>query len=104
MKNTENKYWYAEQTSDAYSRLLTADVYTRQDDEHIATIELMYHYNPINDYESWTVENAEWSKELTIEEADNVISELTYGASDHFHEFAYQCYHFNPLDESDWCV
>lgn len=104
MKNTENKYWYAEQSSDAYSRLLTVDVYTRQDDEHIATIELMYHYNPINDYESWTVETAEWSKELTIAEADNVIQELTHGASDHFHEFAYQCYHFNPLDESDWCV
>jgi len=65
---------------------------------------LMYHYNPINDNESWTVETAEWSKELTISEAEDVIAELTHGASDHFHEFAYQCYHFNPHEEDTWFV
>ena len=104
MKNTENKYWYAEKNSDAYTHILTVDVYNRWDDEHIATIDLMYHYNPINDNESWTVETAEWSKELTIAEAEDVIAELTHGASDHFHEFAYQCYHFNPHEEGTWFV
>lgn len=104
MKNTPSKYWYAEQGADAYSRTITVDVYTTQDDEHLATIELMYHYNPMNDNESWTIESAYWSKELLISEADNVMSELTYGASDHFHEFAHECYHFNPFDESSWCV
>lgn len=104
MTNTENKYWFSEQSNDAYSRILTADVYSRYDDEHVATIDIMYHFNPIDENESWTIESAEWSKELTIAEAENVFAELTHGASDHFHEFAYQCYHFDPFDEDNWFI
>jgi len=104
MTNTENKYWFSEQSNDAYSRILTADVYSREDDEHVATIDIMYHFNPIDENESWTIESAEWSKELTIAEAENVFAELTNGASDHFNEFAYQCYHFDPFDEDSWFI
>jgi hypothetical protein len=31
MKNTENKFWFAEKNSDAYTHILTVDVYNRWD-------------------------------------------------------------------------
>jgi hypothetical protein len=66
MKNMENKYWFAEESSNASANSIIVDVYTRQDDEHIGTIQLIYSFDKRNNYEDWKIDTTEWHKDLTL--------------------------------------
>ena len=96
MKNMENKYWFAEESSNASANSIIVDVYTRQDDEHIGTIKLNYTFDKRNNYEEWNIESTEWHKDLTIEECDEAMQELLDSATENFHEFAFECYNYDP--------
>jgi hypothetical protein len=105
MKNTENKYWFSELSSDIATNTILVEVYTRQDDEKIGEIELIYNYDKNNNYEEWTIESAEWDKELTLKECDDAMQELIDNATENFHEFAFECYHYDPRDdEFSWFI
>jgi hypothetical protein len=106
MKNMENKYWFAEESSNASANSIIVDVYTRQDDEHIGTIQLIYSFDKRNNYEEWTIESTEWIKDLTLEECDEAMQELLDSATENFHEFAFECYNYDPREDDDewWCV
>lgn len=102
MKNTENKFWFAEQSSNASANTIIVDVFNRYDDEHIGTIELIYNYDKNNNNETWTIESAEWQQNLTLEQCDEAMQELTDNATENFHEFCYECYNYDPRDDEDW--
>jgi len=105
MKNMENKYWFAEESSNASANSIIVDVYTRQDDEHIGTIQLIYSFDKRNNYEDWKIDTTEWHKDLTLKECDEAMQELIDSATENFHEFAFECYHYDPRDdEFGWFI
>ncbi len=105
MKNTENKYWFTELSSDIATHTIIVEVYTRHDDEKIGEIELIYNYDKNNNYEEWTIESTEWDKELTLKECDDAMQELVDNATENFHEFAFECFHYDPRDdEFGWFI
>ena len=105
MKNTENKYWFAEESCNPSANSIFVEVYTRQDDEHISTIELIYSFDKRNNYEEWKINKAEWHKDLTLKECDEAMQELVDNATENFHEFCYECYNYDPRDDDEWwCV
>jgi len=103
MKNTENKYWFADVSQSISSRLIEVECYTLQDDEKVATIELKYNYN--EDAEEWQVESTQFHTNPTIKEIGELIEELLRRANDLFHEFCHECYVYNGWDDEDsWFV
>jgi len=54
---------------------------------------------------TWTIESAEWDKKLTLKECDDAMQELVDNATENFHEFAFECYHYDPRDdEFGWFI
>jgi hypothetical protein len=104
--NMENKYWFSEESSNASANSIIVDVFNRYDDEHIGTIKLNYSYDKNNNYEEWTIESTEWHQDLTLQECDEAMQELLDNATDNFHEFAFECYNYDPREDDDewWCV
>lgn len=105
MKSTENKYWFDEVASNASANSIIVDVYTLQDDEHIGTIQLNYNFDKRNNYEEWKIDTTEWHKDLTLKECDEAMQELVDNASENFHEFAFECFNYDPRDDDEWwCI
>jgi hypothetical protein len=102
MKNTENKYWFTDISQDISEQTIEVECYDKNTDEKVATIELKYLYDEESD--EWKVESSKFHTDPTIKEIYELVSELTYRASDIFHEFCYECTMYEEYDEDGWFI
>lgn len=105
-ENMANKYYFGEADSSAHQRIVDVVVYKTEDDEEIGVIELMYEFDKINERDEFKIESAEWSGEITIQEAEDVIDELLKRAGDEFQEFIERCLDYDPNndEEESWFI
>ncbi len=103
MKNTQNKYWFADTSQNISAQLLEVECYDLKTDEKVATIELKYTYDETS--EEWTVESSEFHTNPTIKEITELTEELLERATNEFHEFCYSCSMYDAYDDEEWwCV
>ena len=105
-ENMANKYYFGEADSSAHQRIVDVVVYKAEDDEEIGVIELYYDYDKINERDEFKIESAQWSGNITIQEAEDVIDELLKRAGDEFQEFIERCLDYDPNDdeEESWFI
>jgi hypothetical protein len=105
-ENMANKYYFGEADSSAHQRIVDVVVYKTEDDEEIGVIELMYEFDKINERDEFKIESAQWSGDITIKEAEDVIDELLKRAGDEFQEFIERCLDYDPNDdeEESWFI
>ena len=105
-ENMANKYYFGEADSSAHQRIVDVVVYKVEDDEEIGVIELMYEFDKINERDEFKIESAQWSGDITIKEAEDVIDELLKRAGDEFQEFIERCLDYDPNDdeEESWFI
>jgi hypothetical protein len=101
-----NKYYFGEADSSAHQRIVDVVVYKVEDDEEIGVIELMYEFDKINERDEFKIESAQWSGDITIKEAEDVIDELLKRAGDEFQEFIERCLDYDPNndEEESWFI
>jgi len=106
LESMANKYYFGEADSSAHQRIVDVVVYKTEDDEEIGVIELYYDYDKINERDEFKIESAQWSGEITIQEAEDVIDELLKRAGDEFQEFIERCLDYDPNDdeEESWFI
>jgi hypothetical protein len=106
LENMANKYYFGEADSSAHQRIVDVVVYKVEDDEEIGVIELMYEFDKINERDEFKIESAQWSGDITIQEAEDVIDELLKRAGDEFQEFIERCLDYDPNDdeEESWFI
>jgi hypothetical protein len=105
-ENMANKYYFGEADSSAHQRIVDVVVYKSEDDEEIGVIELMYEFDKINERDEFKIESAQWSGDITIQEAEDVIDELLKRAGDEFQEFIERCLDYDPNndEEESWFI
>ena len=96
-----NKYLFGEADSSSHSRLVDVVVYRAEDDEEIGVIELYYDYDKINERDEFKIESAQWSADITIQEAEDAIEELLKRAGGEFQEFIERCLDYEPDDDDE---
>lgn len=88
----KNKYYFEEGDGSTYSRSLDVLIYTMQDFELIGVAEIFYNYDKINNHETWEIQSTKWEANISIEQAEEALDELTRRANDEFHDFASRCH------------
>lgn len=106
LESMANKYYFGEADSSAHQRIVDVVVYKTEDDEEIGVIELMYEFDKINERDEFKIESAQWSGDITIQEAEDAIDELLKRAGDEFQEFIERCLDYDPNDdeEESWFI
>jgi hypothetical protein len=100
-ENMANKFYFGEADTILHSHIVEVVVYRAEDDEEIGVIELMYEFDKINERDEFKIESAEWSKDITIKEAEDAIDELLKRAGDEFQGFIEQCLEYEPDDDDE---
>jgi hypothetical protein len=99
-----NKYYFGEADSSAHQRIVDVVVYKAEDDQEIGVIELYYDYDKINERDEFKIESAQWSADITIQEAEDAIDELLKRAGDEFQEFIERCLDYEPDEKESWFI
>ena len=96
-----NKFYFGEADTILHQHIVEVVVYRAEDDEEIGVIELYYDYDKINERDEFKIESAQWSADITIQEAEDAIEELLKRAGGEFQEFIERCLDYEPDDDDE---